>query len=333
MEDVSPALFMSGMWGFQVTAALRAAIELDLFAAIAQGVNTPESLAARTGAAVRGARILSDFLTIRGFLEKHDGAYRLTPSSAMFLDRRSPAYLGSCIDFMASPEMLELALTDPAQTVRNGGSPGLANVASDNPVWVKFARAMVPWAAPLAHGIAAQAASWPTPPRKVLDIAAGHGAYGIALAQALPSAQITAVDWGNVLEVARENATVAGVMARYHMVAGSAFEVDWGNGFDLILLPNFLHHFDIDTCVGLLRKVRASLAPDGRVLGNEFVPNADRVSPPDPAAFSYAMLVTTPHGDAYTLPEFDAMARAAGFSGVTGVPLPPSPQTLLEFLH
>jgi hypothetical protein len=333
MQDISPALFMAGMWGYQTTAALKAAIELDLFTAIGEGANAPESLAARTGAAVRGARILADFLTIRGFLEKHDGAYSLTPSTAAFLDRRSPTYFGSTIDFIASPEMLELVLADPAKTVRTGGSPGLANVASDNPVWVKFARAMVPWAAPLAHGIAAQVSSWSTAPRKVLDIAAGHGLYGIALAQALPSAEITAVDWSNVLEVAREHATAAGVMDRFHMLIGSAFEVDWGGGFDLILLPNFLHHFDTDACVGLLRKVRTSLASGGRVLASEFVPNSDRISPPDSAAFSYVMLGTTPHGDAYTLAEFDAMARAAGFSGVTGAPLGPSPQTLVEFLR
>jgi hypothetical protein len=333
VEDVSPALFMNGIWAYQTTAALKAAIALDLFTAIGEGARKPLALAKHTGAAERGVRILADLLTVRGFLDKQDGSYQLTPSSAAFLDRRSVSYLGSTIDFMASPEMIELAMADPVAAVRNGGSIGMANVANDNPVWVKFAQAMAPWATPLARGIAAQVASWPAPPHKVLDIAAGHGMFGIMIAKALPFAQITAVDWATVLEVARENATRMGVAKQYNTIAGSAFELDWGNGFDLILLPNFLHHFDEETCVGLLRKVRASLSPSGRVLASEFVPNPDRVSPPDPAAFSYAMLVTTPRGDAYTETDYARFARAAGFSGVSAAPLLPTPQTLVEFLE
>lgn len=332
MEDVSPALFVSGIWAYQTTAALKAAIALDLFTAIAEGSRNPPALAKRTGAAERGVRILADVLTVRGFLEKQDGSYRLTPSSAAFLDRRSPSYIGSIIDFMASPEMIELAMADPVGAVRNGGSTGMANVANDNPVWVKFARAMAPWAGPLAQGIATQVASWPTSPRKVLDIAAGHGLFGIMLAKALPAARITAVDWAIVLEVAQENAAKMGVAERYDTIAGSAFDVDWGNGFDLVLLPNFLHHFDEETCVGLLRKVRSSLSPGGRVLASEFVPNPDRVSPPDAAAFSYAMLITTPRGDAYTEADYAGMARAAGFAGVSAAPMLPTAQTLVEFL-
>ena len=229
--------------------------------------------------------------------------------------------------------MIDLALADPIAPVRNGGSTGMANVANDNPVWVKFARAMTPWAAPLAQRISEQVASWSVTPKKVLDIAAGHGMYGIMMAQALPNAEITAVDWANVLEVAQENAVKMGIAGQYKTIAGSAFDVDWGQGFDLILLPNFLHHFDEKTCAALMRKVRGSLSAAGRVLASEFVPNADRVSPPDSAAFSYAMLVTTPSGDAYTEVDFTRIARAAGFSGVSVEPMLPTAQTLVEFLR
>src|SRR5207253_3604413 len=94
---------------------------------------------------------------------------------------------------------------------------------------------------------------------KILDIAAGHGLYGLAFAKRNPKAEVTAVDWANVLEVAKENAQAAGVSDRYHTRAGSAFDVDYGNGYDLVLLTNFLHHFDPPTCEMLLRKVRSAL--------------------------------------------------------------------------
>jgi ubiquinone/menaquinone biosynthesis C-methylase UbiE len=333
MGDVSPMSFFDGLFfGYQTTAALKAAVELDLFTSIAEGADTPEAIAARTGAAARGARILADYLVVRGYLTKQDGRYRLTPDSAAFLDRRSPTYVGGVADFLAAPENIALMLNDPAATVRAGGSPGLSHIASDNPVWVKFARAMVPFVAPIAQAVAAQVREWPAPPRQVLDIAAGHGMFGLLLAQALPEARITAVDWEGVLSVARENATRMGVSDRFRTVAGNAFEVDWGADYDLVLLPNFLHHFEPERCVQLLRKVRASLAPGGRVLAVEFVPNADRVSPPMPAMFAFVMLMTTPHGDAYTEAELDAMAREAGFRGIAAAPQPPSPQTLIEFL-
>src|SRR6202030_526163 len=186
--------------------------------------------------------------------------------------------------FLATPELMQLFLEDPAVFVRNGGSVGLANLAPDHPLWVKFARAMVPFMAPVAQGIATEVARWPSPPRKVLDVAAGHGAFGIAIGKAVLGARIVGLDWRSVLEVALENARVAGLEARYDTIAGSAFDVEWGTDYDLILVPNFLHHFDRERCVGLLERARRALAPGGAALVVEMVPNDDRVSPPFPAA-------------------------------------------------
>ncbi|HWT60404.1 MAG TPA: class I SAM-dependent methyltransferase, partial [Rhizobium sp.] len=169
------------------------------------------------------------------------------------------------------------------------------------------------------------------PFKKVLDIAAGPGLFGIEIAKALPSAEIVAVDWAAVLELSRQNAERAGVADRYRTIAGSAFDVDWGTDYDLVLLPNFLHHFDLPTCAGLLRKIIASLAGDGRIVAVDFVPNEDRVSPPFPAAFSWEMLAGTPAGQAYTQNELTEMARLAGLTGVTVKPMPPTPASLILF--
>src|SRR4051812_39328466 len=104
-----------------------------------------------------------------------------------------------------------------------------------------------------------------------------------------------------------------------------------GSGYDLVLLTNFLHHFDQETCVGLLERARRSLGEGGRVLAVEFVPNEDRVSPPFPAMFAVMMLGSTPSGDAYAAREFEEMGRAAGFARIRVDPLPPSPQSLVTF--
>jgi cyclopropane fatty-acyl-phospholipid synthase-like methyltransferase len=140
---------------------------------------------------------------------------------------------------------------------------------------------------------------------------------------------VTAVDWGEVLTVARANAKKAKVDDRYHTIPGNAFDVDWGYGFDLVLLPNFLHHFSRDDCIALLRKVRNSLSPKGRALIIEFVPNENRVSPPLQAMFAFWMLASTPGGDAYTLSDLESMASSAGFAHTTARALRPTPQTLV----
>jgi hypothetical protein len=324
-------LFVDGVFAFEKTAALKAAVELDVFSALQTEGGKLAPTAARIGAAERGVRILCDYLTVHGFLEKERGIYRLTPSTQTFLTRSSPAYMGGIMDFLAPPEMLALWLTDPAASVRNGGSVGLAATSPENPVWVKFARAMVPFMAPIAGMMATEVVSWPKQPKRVLDIAAGHGLFGITLAQAIPDLKVTALDWPAVLMVARENASAAKVAERYHTIEGSAFDVDWGTNYDLVLLANFLHHFDRDTCIGLLKHAKSVITSGGRLLAVEFVPNDNRVSPPMPAAFAYQMLASTPAGDAFTLKELQDMGLAAGFSRVTGKPAEPTPQTFVTF--
>ena len=156
--------------------------------------------------------------------------------------------------------------------------------------------------------------------QKILDIAAGHGIFGIAAAKQNPAAHIYAADWKNVLEVATKNAQAMGVADRYHLLAGSAFETDFGSGYDLVLIANFLHHFDSPTCTTFMRKVQSALKPGGRAAIAEFVPNADRLTPPTAAAFSMMMLATTPNGDAYTFAELESISKSAGFARVELAP-------------
>ena len=329
-QPPSPAPVFQILTAYQQTAALRAAIELDVFRAIGEGVTDVEGLARRCAASERGIRILCDFLVVLGLLEKHGTRYAHTPTSALFLDPRSPASVASSVRFLGKLELLEpfARLTD---IVRSGRTvlEGDGTVGAENPVWVEFAHSMAPMMAPLAAPLGTIATDGLEGPFTVLDIAAGHGLFGIEIAKRHRETRVVALDWAPVLEVAAANAQKAGVSDRYSTLPGDAFEVDFGGPYDVVLLTNFLHHFDRATCVGLLQKARRALTRRGRAATLEFVPAEDRVSPPMAAAFSMTMLATTVAGDAYTFRELDSMYRDAGFAGVTAAPIPHAPHTVV----
>jgi len=321
----TPALFFDTINAYQKTAALKAAIELDVFTQIAKRAVTVRQLAEACRSSLRGIEILCDYLVTLGFLRKPEGRYELTADADFFLNRESPAYLGGTLEFLHSPQITG-PFDELAATVRTGRlkSSALGTLAPDHPVWVKFARAMAPLMMGPAMAVADLLRLDQQKPMKVLDVAASHGAYGISVASKSHFAELFSLDWAPVLEVAHENAEAAGLGERFKTLAGSAFEVALGDNYDVILVPNFLHHFNREDCVRLLKRATAALKPGGQVVVVEFIPNPDRVSPPGIADFSLVMLATTPEGRAYTFPEFEAMMLEAGLKKPKLYPLPPS---------
>ncbi|HYA62646.1 MAG TPA: methyltransferase [Candidatus Sulfotelmatobacter sp.] len=315
---------------YQHAAALKSAIELDVFTTIDEGNQRAQQIAERVKASERGVRILCDFLTILGFLVKEDSRYSLTADAELFLSRRSPAYMGTIVGFLGNERHLA-NISRLTEAVRRGGTVGETghNREPDDALWVSFARSMAPLTVPNAIFIASLVNAAEGKPCRVLDIAAGHGMYGITIAQQNPKAEITALDWPAVLEVAKENAQKAGVGERYTTRPGSAFEAELGIDYDVALLTNIFHHFDRETCVQLMQRVHEALKANGKAVTLEFVPNEDRVSPPTAAGFSLLMLVGTDAGDAYTFSEYQKMFRRAGFPRTTLHPVPEGAEQVL----
>jgi len=323
----TPEHFFRSINAYQLTQALKGALDLDVFTAIAEGKTTAKALAESRQASERGMRILCDYLAVMGFLTKAGGNYGLTPDSAMFLDRRLPTYVGGSVDFLLSPTF-EQAFSDVAAAVRKGGT-AISNegtMSHDNPVWVKFARAMQPLSFGMAQMLTGLVKLDPGKKTKALDIAASHGLYGLTFARQYPKLEVVAVDWANVLEVGRENAEKFGVADRWRALPGSAFDVDFGasadKGYDLVLIPNFFHHFDPPTNEKMMRKIHTALDEGGRAITVEFVPDEDRAERPQAVAFALTMLATTAGGDAYTFAEYEKMFANAGFSRSELIQLP-----------
>ena len=315
----TPERFFNVVNAYQQTEAMKAALELGIFTTIAEGDATAASIGKRCKASERGVRILCDFLTIHGFLTKEGNRYGLAPDSALFLDRHSPAYIGGAIDFLLTARLRECNARMADAVCRGGTAIGEGTLEVENPDWVKFAQAMMPLMRMPADTMATELRKGGES-HKVLDIAAGHGLFGIYVAQKNSAAHIFAADWKNVLEVAHHNAETMGVSDRYYLIPGDAFQSDLGTGYDLALVTDFLHHFDTPTCTTFMRKVYATLRPGGRAAITELVPNPDRVTPPTAAAFAMIMLTSTPSGDAYTFAELESISKYAGFTRVELAP-------------
>ncbi len=261
----SPMIFFETINAFHRTAVMKGAIDLEIFTHLSSGTaisgdigagKTAAELAQACDATEKGVRVLCDYLTVMGCLTKTGDRYTNTQDSAMFLSKKSHAYVGGTTQFLLSPTLRE-AFDDVAACVRKGGTmlSGHGTVDADDPVWVDFAHGMIPMMMPAAQEIARVLPFAKTEKLDVLDIAAGHGIFGIVVGREFPASQITALDWEAVLAVAQENARKFEVSDRYRTLPGSAFEVEFGTDRDVVLLTNFLHHFDPQTCVTLLKKV------------------------------------------------------------------------------
>ena len=327
----SPVLIFETLNAYHRTGALRAAIELDLFTAIADGAKTPQAIASQIKASVKGVRVLCDFLTIIGFLAKQGDDYSLVQDAATFLNRHSPAYLGSVAGFFGQMEKQLTESDSLAAAVRKGGTVlgGEGIMSPEDPIWVEFARSMASMMAMPAALLAKKISSGGKAKSKVLDIAAGHGLFGISIAKEDPNVRVVALDWAPVLEVARQNAAKANVSDRFSTIAGNALEVDLGSGYDIVVIANFLQLLDPGSIDRLMRKVHSALAPGGEAITLGFIPNDDRVSPPPDANFGIIALAFTEQGEAYTGSEYERMFQNAGFSRNELLQLAPSPQRVI----
>jgi ubiquinone/menaquinone biosynthesis C-methylase UbiE len=168
-----------------------------------------------------------------------------------------------------------------------------------------------------------------TSPVRVLDLAAGSGVWGIALAQSSPQVTVTAVDWPEVIPVTRSTAARFGLSERFAFVEGDLLKADFGTGHTVATLGHILHSEGRERSRALLAKVFRTLAPGGTIAIAEFLVNSDRTGPIGSLLFAVNMLVNTDEGDTFSFDEISAWLSEAGFTNARTLEAPgPSPLVL-----
>src|ERR1019366_4025373 len=263
---ISPTAVMEDLRGAWRSQALIAAVELDVFSHIAEGKRTVKEVAAAAGASQRGMANLLDALVGMHYLRKGGGRYGLQPISSTFLVRGKKTYMG------ASTQPLSLSWDiwkHVTEAVKTGKPHEAVNVAEKGK---EFFPKLVGSIFPGNFAASTAAVShFPDKERrkihKILDVAAGSGAWSLAFAQAIPDARVTTVDFPEMTPITRGFAEKLGIAGRYEYHEGNLRQMDFGQGiYDLVILGHIIHSEGEKHGRELIRKSYAALRPGGMLL-------------------------------------------------------------------
>jgi ubiquinone/menaquinone biosynthesis C-methylase UbiE len=326
--QLSPAKFMEDLSGAWRSRTLVAAIELDVFRYIEAGKRTVKEIAEAASASLRGMASLLDALTGIGYLRKSGGRYALQPVSAEFLVPGGKAYVGA----IAHAHSLTWdAWKNLSEVVKSGHSAGAVDVAEQGKEFFpKLVASIFPGSFAAASATVSQFSEKERRKiRGILDVAAGSGAWSLAFARAIPQSRVTTVDFAEMTPITREFAEKFGAADRYEYLEGDLRHADFGRSiYDLVILGHIIHSEGEQHGKELVRKSYAALRPGGKLLIAEYVPNDARTGPAMPLLFGLTMLLQTAEGAVFTLREYRAWLKAAGFRKVKTIPVPP-PSTVI----
>ncbi len=320
---------MQFAWGYVPPLVLEAAISHGVFDVLDSGPKDLHQVHQATGASLRGLAAIMNVLVSLDFLAKDEhGHYSLTPESATFLVSTKPSFQGGFLRHTSQhllPKWLHLN-----EIVATGKPAAAVNQqAAGSDFFQKFVTDIFPMSYPSAQALAGHLNLAALPHPTALDLAAGSGVWGIALAQSAPNLHVTAVDWPDVLPVTRKTAAQFGLADRFSFVAGDLLEADFGGQHTVATLGHILHSEGEQRSRTLLSKTFKALAPGGTIAIAEFLVNPDRKGPVNGLFFAVNMLVNTDQGNTYSFEEISAWLREAGFENPRTLSAPgPSPLIL-----
>jgi (2Fe-2S) ferredoxin/SAM-dependent methyltransferase len=301
--------------GFMPSRCLLTALELDIFTAIGEGANA-DQIGTRLHANARAVSMLLNALVSLGLLTKCGDDYRNTPETARFFVQNSKDNHRNGLLHSADIWHRWSTLTE---AVRIG-----TRIPMDgdiNPEWTpNFIAGMQRNAKDRAPLVVKALGTDGV--RRVLDLGGGSGAYSIAFAMACPDVQCEILDLPEVVPLTAEYVRQAGVSTQVSLRPGDMLHDDFGSGYDIVMLNAICHMFSEEQNLHLFRCACQALAPNGRLVVQDFILNPDKAGPQHAALFSLNMLVGTEAGATYSEPEYTAWMKIAGIAEVRRVKLP-----------
>jgi ubiquinone/menaquinone biosynthesis C-methylase UbiE len=329
-KQVTPERLMELSFAYAPPLIISAGVSNKVFDSLEGDAKTAEEVAEETGASARALGILMNALVGLGLLKKdRQGKYSLTPESAAFLLSKKPGTHAGFFGTIA-PQLISrwLRLSD---IVREGRPAVAVNQETEGTEFFsQLVENIIPMSYPPAQKLGdhlklAKAKN----EIRVLDLGAGSGIWGIALAQKSALVRVTAVDWAGMIPTTKRITQKFGVGDRFNYVEGDMLEANFGSGYDIATLGHILHSEGEDRSRQLLRKIFRALKSAGTIAIAEWLVNDDRTKPLPSLMFAVQMLVNTEKGDAFSFNEIKNWLEEAGFKKVRKLEAPgPSPLVL-----
>jgi len=329
-KQVTPERLMELSFAYAPPLIISAGVSNKVFDSLEGGAKTPGQVAEETGASARALGILMNALVGLGLLKKdRQGKYSLTPESAAFLLSKKPGTHAGFFGTIA-PQLISrwLRLSD---IVREGRPAVAVNQETEGTEFFsQLVENIIPMSYPPAQKLGdhlklAKAKN----EIHVLDLGAGSGIWGIALAQKSPRVQVTAVDWAGMIPTTKRITQKFGVADRFNYVEGDMLEANFGSGYDIAILGHILHSEGEDRSRRLLKKIFRALKSGGTIAIAEWLVNDDRTKPLPSLMFAVQMLVNTEKGDTFSFNQIKTWLEEAGFKKVRKLEAPgPSPLVL-----
>jgi 2-polyprenyl-3-methyl-5-hydroxy-6-metoxy-1,4-benzoquinol methylase len=313
-QDPDP--FLDSFTGLVAARALTTATMLGVFDALHDGPLSPDALAERLGLDPLGTDTLLEALRVLRYVEPaDDGAFGNAEIAERLLVTSSPDSIATFVG--AVGDLNEQALQLLPRAVRDGEAYEMheEDHHDDAAGWEAYIRGLYEISR-RDHEIDAQLVPVESP-RKLVDIAGGHGGFSMAMCRRFPDLEATIVDLPPSAAVGRKIVAEHGFADRIDFREGDVFEVGLGDGADVVATFNLVHHLSAERNRELCRMARTALRPGGcMMIGDAAAPEAGELVS-DHGAISSLLFYAWSHGQNFKPSEIRAWMDDAGFQSVS----------------
>jgi SAM-dependent methyltransferase len=309
-----PDPFHDTFSGLIAARAVTTAAILGVFEALHDRASDAAELADRLGLDRLGAETLLATLSTLGYVhDDGDGRARNAPVTERLLVRSSPESIATFVGAQGDLHWQVLDMLPDA--VRRGRRYAMHEGRhGESDRWDAYIRGLFEISRP-EHD--ANAALVPIEePRRLVDVAGGHGGFSMAMCRRHPTLQATVIDLPPSAEVGRRIVAEEGYADRVTFREGDVFELGLGEGLDVVSVFNLVHHLPEERDRRLCRMAHEALRPGGFLV----IGDSARPEPGEPVsehgAISSLLFYVWSHSRNFAPSEIRGWLLDAGFADV-----------------